>query len=208
MRLLMKIKQILISIVASSTIFGGILAVTPTATITNQVSAAVTKAKVQPNAQPKSVMLPANWWGPSESVPYPNVAQHPKMWIHVSLAKQRVYLMDGGKTLYTMYASTGLPKRGWGATPKGTFFIQRERGKSFSEGSGRGRISAYNFVSFKDHGVYLFHSVPVDYRGHVLPFPAGAQGKYPSSHGCIHLSLADSKWFFQNIRYNTMVIIN
>lgn len=110
----MKIKQILISIVASSAIFGGILAVTPTATTTNQVSAAVTKAKVQPNAQPKSVMLPANWWGPSESVPYPNVAQHPKMWIHVSLAKQRVYLMDGGKTLYTMYASTGLPKRGWG----------------------------------------------------------------------------------------------
>lgn len=148
---------------------------------------------------------PINWQLSSETIPYPNVAQHPNMWVHVSLEKQRVYLMDGNTILYTMYASTGQASRGW-ATPKGTFYIQAERGKYFY--APNVKEGAYNWVSFKDHGVYLFHSVPFDKDGHVIQSAADAQGVSESSHGCVHLTMADSKWFYQNIRFNTKVVID
>ncbi|CAH0416883.1 L,D-transpeptidase [Periweissella fabaria] len=156
-------------------------------------------------ATPTNMRQPINWRLSSETIPYPNVAQHPDMWIHVSLEKQRVYLMDGTNVLYTMYASTGEVAKGWG-TPKGTYHIQAERGHYFyapnvNEG-------AYNWVSFLDHGVYLFHSVPFDKAGHVIPEAAKAQGTAESSHGCVHLTMADSEWFVQNIKYNTKVVID
>ncbi|WP_235804118.1 L,D-transpeptidase [Ligilactobacillus hayakitensis] len=144
-----------------------------------------------------------DWRGPSEDKPYPDVNKYPNMWVKVSTTANRVYLMNGNQVLYTMLASTGA--RGM-ETPKGTFYIQGERGNHFF--NQYSREGANYWVSFKDHGVYLFHSVPVDVNGNYIVKEAEQLGKQSLSHGCIRLSVSDAKWFYQNIKYGTKVVIN
>lgn len=172
----------------------------------NETPLVAAKQHVKAAKKEQTVMRqPIDWRLASEKLPYPNVNAHPNLWIKVSLAKQRVYLMDKNNLLYTMYASTGITKNGW-QTPSGSYRIEAQRGKYFyapnvNEG-------AYDWVSFLQHGVYLFHSVPFDRQGHVIKSAALAQGKSESSHGCIHLTLADAAWFYNNIKFNTKVVIN
>jgi len=145
-----------------------------------------------------------DWHGPSEpNHPYPDVQNHPNLKIDVSTAKQRVYLKDGSKILYTMLATTGKP--GKDATPKGNFVIQPERGLHFYNASLN--EGANYWVSFKDHGVYLFHSVPVDASNHYKASEAALLGKKSDSHGCVRLSISDAKWLYENIPENTPVHI-
>ncbi|MFQ4158319.1 L,D-transpeptidase [Lactiplantibacillus argentoratensis] len=148
---------------------------------------------------------PINWHDSSEIVPYPDIKKYPDMWIHVSIEKQRMYLVNHHSVLYTMYASTGVPTKSR-ETPKGTYHVQAERGKYFystSEGEG-----AYYWVSWLNHGEFLFHSTPVNSQGHYIKSVAEDLGKKPSSHGCVHLSIADSKWIYENIPYGTKVVID
>lgn len=157
--------------------------------------------KVAKNHVAKAATI--NWRKPSENKPYPDVNAHPDMWIKVSEAKQRVYLIDHGKILYMMYCSTG--SGGDRATPTGTYQIQPERSDHFfNQASGEG---ANYWVSWKDHGIYLFHSVPVDAQGNYLPDEAKQLGKRANSHGCIRLSVPDAKWMYQNIKVGTKVVI-
>ncbi|MCF6166771.1 cell surface protein [Furfurilactobacillus rossiae] len=133
--------------------------------------------------------------------PYPNLVQYPQAWILVSLKHQRVYIMNGKQRLYTMLASTGMHD----STPTGTFHVEAERGTyfyapKFNEG-------AYDWVSWKDHGVYLFHSTPTDEQKHILPGPEADLGKRPSSHGCVHLSIPDARWVYETIPTGTTVKI-
>ncbi|KRL02127.1 L,D-transpeptidase [Liquorilactobacillus capillatus] len=149
--------------------------------------------------------LHVDWRKPSmKKTAYPSIAKHPNLWIHVSLRKQRVYLIDKDKCLYTMYASTGKP--GKTATPKGVYHIQGERGDYFySQSEDEG---AYYWVSWKNHGEFLFHSTPTDAEGKYLKSVAADLGKRPSSHGCVHLTVADAKWMYENIPYGTKVVID
>lgn len=90
-------------------------------------------------------------------------------------------------------------------TPKGTFEIQAERGDHFYNAqSGEG---ANYWVSFKDHGIYLFHTVPVDANGNYVVSEAEQLGKSSNSHGCVRLSVADAKWFYENIKTGTKVVV-
>lgn len=63
----------------------------------------------------------------SEKGDYPDLTAHPKAWVDVNIAIQRVYIKDGKKKLYTMYSSTGKDD----ATPRGTYYIQSEKGEYF-----------------------------------------------------------------------------
>lgn len=158
-------------------------------------TATVKKAKKQRNI---------DWRAPSMKKAYPQISAHPDLWIHVSLEKQRVYLIDKGRRLYTMYASTGKP--GKTATPRGVYHIQGERGDYFySQSENEG---AYYWVSWKNHGEFLFHSTPTDEQKNFIKSDAAALGKRPSSHGCVHLTVADSKWMYENIPYGTKVVID
>lgn len=153
----------------------------------------------------KTVMRrPINWRKSSETVAYPDLQKVTNFWIHVSTEKSRVYLMAGSRKIYTMYASTG--SGGEEATPKGTWHIQPEKGDFFYNGnSGEG---AKYWVSFKDHGVYLFHSVPTDQNGNFIKSEAQDLGKKARSHGCVRLSVADAKWMYENLTTNTKVVID
>ncbi|BDZ32077.1 L,D-transpeptidase [Lactiplantibacillus sp. WILCCON 0030] len=147
---------------------------------------------------------PINWRKSSEKVAYPNVTHDPNLWIRVSLKKQHLYLINHQHVLYTMYVSTGLPTANH-HTPRGTYHVQAERGKYFY--SAAVNEGAYYWVSWLNHGEYLFHSTPVNAQGHFIKSDAADLGKKPSSHGCVHLSLADSKWLYQHIHYGTKVVI-
>lgn len=154
---------------------------------------------------------PINWHKSSETVAYPNLATTKNLWIKVALKKCRVYIMSGKKVIYTMYCSGGVYQRNpkthkmVSTTPTGTFHIQNVRGDSFFNNKlGEG---ANYYVSWKDNGVYLFHSVPTKANGQYNVKEAKKLGKHPGSHGCIRLSVADAKWFHTAVPTGTKVVI-
>ena len=165
----------------------------------------VTKRDREHQHVKKSVMrTPINWRKSSETVAYPDVKKYPDLSIRVSLKKQRMYLMDHSRVLYTMYVSTGVPTADR-KTPRGTYHVQAERGKYFY--SANVDEGAYYWVSWLNHGEYLFHSTPVNAQKHFIKSDAADLGRKPSSHGCVHLSVADAKWVYENIKYGTKVVI-
>jgi hypothetical protein len=144
-----------------------------------------------------------DWLKPTGG-PYPLLDRGERVWIRVSLNRQRVEIMDGERKIYTMIASTGLDSPADNRTPEGTFYIQSERGLSFySAKVGEG---ARYWVSWLHHGEYLFHSVPTDRQGRIIAAEARMLGE-KASHGCIRLSLPDAKWIYENILYDAKVVI-
>ncbi|HJF47221.1 MAG TPA: L,D-transpeptidase [Limosilactobacillus oris] len=151
---------------------------------------------------------PINYLKSSETIPYPDINKLKDPWIKVSIAKNRVYIMDGHRCVYTMYASAGKYESKHGkrvsATPTGTFAIQDDRGASFYNAAVK--CGANNYVSWHDNGAYLFHSVPTDKDGHYIKSEAAKLGKQTASHGCIRLSVPDSKWMM-NVPTGTKVVV-
>ncbi|QVI34391.1 D-alanyl-D-alanine carboxypeptidase [Lacticaseibacillus chiayiensis] len=142
-----------------------------------------------------------DWHAPSESRPYPDLTQHPNLSLVVSLKKQRVFVKDGTKTLYTMYASTGIDN----STPRGHFKIQSERGYDFF--NPEEQMGAHYYTSFYLHGTYLFHTVPTDINDQYIEAEAAKLGREPGSHGCVRLSIPDAKWIFKTVPTGTPVVI-
>lgn len=62
------------------------------------------------------------------------------------------------------------------------------------------------WVSFKNWGVYLFHSVPMDRQKNIIQKEAEKLGS-PASHGCVHLQVEQAKWIYENIPEGTPVHI-
>lgn len=118
--------------------------------------------------------------------------------IWVDLSRQLVQVFQGRQGKWQLI-KTFVCASGKNETPsiRGTFKVY-ERGKQFSSG---GAI-AKNWVRFYDS--YMFHSILVDSKGNVVD---GTLGKR-ASHGCIRLSLDDSKWIYTNIPNGTTVWVN
>lgn len=131
---------------------------------------------------------------PSQNKPYPDPNKYHNLNILVNINKNRVYIKDANQTLYTMHCSAGMtnPKTNHSYTPTGDFKLQSERGTSFYNKDLK--EGANDWTSFKDHGVYLFHTVPTNSYGDYKPEEAAKLGKQPASHGCIRLSVPDAKY--------------
>lgn len=140
------------------------------------------------------------WKKPSESKSYPDLNKHKTAYLEVSIPKQRVYVKDGKNTLYTMKAATGEKKS---PTPKGTFEIQNRGDSFYNEESKEG---ANYWTSFKDWGVYLFHSVPTDKNGKYVESEAHKLGTR-SSHGCVRLTIPDAKWINTSVPDGMKVVV-
>lgn len=142
---------------------------------------------------------PIDYRKSSETVPYPDINKLNNPWIKVKISKNRAYIMNGKQTAYTMYCSAGQYENKNGhkvsATPTGTYAIENERGSSFYNPAAKS--GGNNYVSWHDHGTYLFHSVPIDKNGHYIKSQAKLLGKQPASHGCVRLSIPDSKYMMQ-----------
>jgi lipoprotein-anchoring transpeptidase ErfK/SrfK len=146
---------------------------------------------------------PVNWLLPTGG-DYPEIGANDSIWIKVSKEKQKVYIMNGNNVVYTMVCSTGLDTSPDTSTPEGTFYIQKERGLNFYNGSEQ--EGAKYWVSWKNHGEFLFHSVATDKQGNVIQSEALKLGQ-KASHGCVRLAVPDAKWIYDNIKYNTKVVI-
>lgn len=121
------------------------------------------------------------------------------LWIHVSITTQAVTVYDAdSKVVESFLCSTGSP--GYD-TPKGTFSVYN-RGKSFF--SQKYQEGAYYWVAFYED--YYFHSVPFDKNKNIIQSIANDLGR-EDSHGCVHLSIDDSKWIYDNIPNGTKVVI-
>lgn len=154
---------------------------------------------------------PIDWHKSSETVPYPDLNKVKDFWIKVDLKNNRTYLYDGSKVIYTMYSTGGIykkdPKTGKlkSVTPTGTFYAQQERGDSFFNQSLKEGANYY--VSWKNHGEYLFHSVPTKADGKYNEQEAAKLGKTQGSHGCIRLSVPDAQWMEKNLPVGTKIEI-
>lgn len=132
----------------------------------------------------------------------PDLSQYSDLSVEVSTAKQEMSILSNHQIIFTSPVSTGAEDS---PTPTGNFVIEAERGDFFyNQSSGEG---AYYWVSFKDHGVYLFHSLPTDASGNEIAEEASRLGT-AASHGCVRLPRATAKWFYEQIPEGTPVIIS
>ena len=154
----------------------------------------------QPFADPAD-MRKSNYWNQtSETKAHPNLKYVKNLWIRVSILGNRTYVMSGNKPVYTLYSSAGRIVNGKSLTPTGTYYVQPERGTTF--------VGAHYYVSWKDHGVYLFHSTITNgYNGPYDMQAAKLLGTQPLSHGCVRLTVPDAKWFYQELPVGTKVVI-
>ena len=161
---------------------------------------------LRPYKDPKDLRKAGTWNRKSETKKHPKLSPTEKdLTLRVSLEGNRTYLLRKGKVIYTMLSSGGIYKKGKSLTPTGTYTIQAGRGDSFfnyelNEG-------ANNWTSWSPDNVYLFHSVPTkaDYSYNLKE--AAKLGRTQGSHGCIRLSVPDSKWLMDNIPDGTKVVI-
>jgi lipoprotein-anchoring transpeptidase ErfK/SrfK len=149
------------------------------------------------------VVTSVDWREPSGGE-YPKLEKGTPVWIDVSIKDQRVYIKKGEDTIYTMITSSGLDTGPDTSTPRGTYFVEPERGLSFF--APQYQQGAKYWVSWKNHGEFLFHSVATDANGNVIEDEAKKLGQ-KASHGCLRLTMADAKWIFENIPERTKVVI-
>lgn len=161
--------------------------------------------KAAPYKDPKDLRPEGTWKKKSEKKAHPNLMQVKDLWIRVSLKGNRTYIMSGKKPIYTMLSTGGLYHNGKSDTPTGTYYIQDERGQKFY--NDKLNEGARYYVSWKDHGIYLFHSVPTKYGDKIDVKEAKKLGKTQGSHGCVRLSLPDAKWLMYNVPYGTKVVV-
>lgn len=103
-----------------------------------------------------------DWQSPSEKKPYPDVNAYPDMWIKVSASIASILWMII-KFYIPCYCSTGSKGQ---ETPKRDFWNSSWAWWSIS--IMLSLVKANYWVSFKDHGIYLFHTVPVDANGNYV----------------------------------------
>jgi len=173
----------------------------------------------------KHTRKPISYEKSSLTMAYPNVKQkkyhntkkHPyRLWVEVSVSKQRVYIRSGRYILYTMNASVAKNyekgQKSYQKTPTGLFKLDKKRGTSYFDAT-RGYGAKY-WTSFADGGLYRFESVPVNANGEVIAKEAKKLGQKVTkkhnvkAYGSIRLSLADAQWFEENIPAKTPVFIH
>lgn len=146
----------------------------------------------------------SDFQAPSDG-PYPKIKNWNQIWIDANISKQRIYIKKGNQTLYTMLTSSGLDTKPDNSTPLGTFHVQAQRGKFFY--SAQYKEGAEYWTSWKNHGEFLFHSVPVNKQGKIIKGVADQLG-HKASHGCFHLTFADAKWILDHVPVGTKVVIH
>lgn len=158
---------------------------------TSSVNKEQVSSKKKANTSPKMRTKTGTYWELSSEVgAYPDLTKFTNLSLDVSISQNITYLKSNNNTIYTFYSSAGVDN----TTPTGTFATQAETSPNFynsSEGEG-----ANYAVSWLEHGIYLFHSVPTDANGNYIVSEAEKLGKSPASHGCVRLSVSDSNWLY------------
>ena len=127
-------------------------------------------------------------------------------WVDVNLSTQHAQAYQGNTVVRQMLVTTGRP--GF-ATPTGTFYIQyrvaSETMDSATVGIPRSSPNGY-YVTGVPYTQY-FDSYGDSLHGNWWS-PASAFGNYPTSHGCVGLTVADAAWMWNWATYGTPVVIH
>jgi hypothetical protein len=117
--------------------------------------------------------------------------------VWIDLSRQLVNIFEGEKGNWQLMHSF-LCATGKNVTPtiRGTFEVNG-RGPRFGNS-----VGAKNWVRF--YGNYLMHSITIDSRGNILDTTLGKR----ASHGCVRMSMEDSRWIYDNIPDGTTVWVN
>lgn len=149
-----------------------------------------------------------DWYKPTGA--HPDLTKVPanQLKLVVDKASQTLTVYQDNKPVSKMLVSTGMATNQDNTTPSGTFQIQPEHGKWFYNAKKGVEEGAWNWISFKDHGVYLFHSVPCDKQQHPIAYKMGKLG-HRNSHGCVQMSFPDNQWLYNNFanKVGTQVVI-
>lgn len=141
---------------------------------------------------------------------HPNLSNVPANQLKIVVDKktQTLSIYQNNKLVSKMLISTGIATNNDNTTPSGTFQLQPEHGKWFYNPKQGVEEGAWNWISFKDHGVYLFHSVPCDRQQKPVPDKMGKLG-HRNSHGCVQMSFPDNQWFYDTFanKVGTQVIV-
>lgn len=129
-----------------------------------------------------------------------SISSNTKYLIHVDLANQKTNIYSGKINNWLLVksfvCSTGVDDE---ETPTGIYTVKDKGEWFFSEKYNQG---GKYWVQFSDN--YLFHSLPYDKtKTNIVDSTLGK----PSSHGCVRLSEADSKWIYDNVTRDSKVII-
>ena len=120
--------------------------------------------------------------------------------VFVNIAEQKTYVYEGSKNDWTLdktfTCSTGIEGK---ETPVGIFTVQTRAPWFFSPKYGQGGKYYVQFM-----GNYLFHSIPFNSDKTTVSDPTLG---VPASHGCIRLSVEDSKWLYDNVQNGSKIII-
>ena len=120
--------------------------------------------------------------------------------VFVNIAEQKTYVYEGSKNDWTLAktftCSTGIEGK---ETPVGVFTVQNRAPWFFSPKYGQGGKYYVQFM-----GNYLFHSIPFNSDKTTISDPTLG---VPASHGCIRLSVEDSKWLYDNVQNGSKIII-
>lgn len=151
------------------------------------------------NAQTTSTTLLQNL--NSETINTLNIESNTPYLIYVNLNNQKTYVYEGSSNDWLLEkefnCSTGIESE---ATPKGVYTVTGRGDWFYSDQYEQG---GKYWVQF--WGDYLFHSLPYDEtQSTIVDYTLGV----PASHGCIRLTVEDSKWLFENMPDDTKVIIN
>lgn len=138
-----------------------------------------------------------DWKAPTGT--QPNLADYTNLKVVVSLERQNVEILSNDTVIYTMTASTGLND----TTPHGDFTIGT-RGTTFYNAEEK---QGANWWTGFIKSTFLFHSVPIDADGKYIESEAEKLGS-PASHGCVRLTVADARWFFEQVPTGTPVHIS
>ncbi len=121
-------------------------------------------------------------------------------YIEISLDDQHLWVIDNGTVLFDCDVVTGKTEGSKStATPRGAFYVTELKQNETMRGS-YGTAFAEYWLRLTNSGIGIHAAA---WRGSF----GGNIYKYNGSHGCINVSVANSRWLYENIERKTPVVI-
>ena len=119
------------------------------------------------------------------------------LWVEVNLSKQKLYLWQGERVIFSCLVSTGISRY---PTPTGRFRVWRKFLYDDMRGGSKER-GDYYFLPEVPYVIYFYK----DYALHGTYWHHNFGQRM--SHGCINLSTPDAKYLYQKLKIGDLVVV-